>query len=216
MQIRALSERVTQIRTEILVLGFFQDVRPVRGLAGEVDWIHNGIFSHLMKQQKLNGQCGEAMLLVSEAKLLTPKVLLVGLGPSPSYNDSVLRQALLDIRSRLAALKVKRFAIETMGVGVHLMGWKHFFDVFLATFKNSVAAEDLDVTLLASGDEEARAMTEQIRSISSASDVSAFPTHKPDPAGQPIAHRSPPDRQASGQVPGGQGQAGATKGRKKT
>ena len=183
MQIRALSERVTRIRTEILVLGFFQDVRPVRGLAGEVDWIHNGIFSHLMKLQKLKGQCGEAMLLASEAKLLTPKVLLVGLGQSPSYNDSVLLQVLLDIRSRLAALKVKRFAMETMGVESRLMGWRPFFDVFLATFKNSAAVEDLDVTLLASGEEEARAMTEQIRPASSA------PTHMPDPPGQPIGQR---------------------------
>jgi len=207
MQIRALSERVTQIRAEILVLGFFQDVRPVRGLAGEVDWIHNGIFSHLMKQQKLKGQCGEAMLLASETKLLTPKVLLVGLGPSPSYNDSVLRQALLDIRSRLEALKVKRFAMETIGVESRLMGWKHFFDIFLATFKSSTA-EDLDVTLLASGEEEARAITEQIRSTSSTSNVSAaFPTHAPDPSGQPIA---------SFHLPDGPRQAGATKGRKKT
>ena len=151
-----------------MVLGFFQDVRPVRGLAGEVDWIYNGIFSHLMKLRKLKGQRGEAMLLASESKLLTPKVLLVGLGPSPSYNDSVLVQVLLDIRSRLAALKVKRFAMETMGVESRLMGWKHFFDVFLATFKKSAATEDLDVTLLASGEEEARAITEQIRSAGSA------------------------------------------------
>src|SRR4029077_21112298 len=109
MQIRALSERVTRIRTELLVLGFFQDVRPVRGVAGEVDWIYSGIFSRLMKQQKLKGHRGEAMLLASESKLLTPKVLLVGLGPSSSYNDSVLQQVLLDIRDRLSALKVKRF-----------------------------------------------------------------------------------------------------------
>lgn len=207
MQIRALSERVTRIRTEILVLGFFQDVRPVRGLAGEVDWVHNGIFSHLMKQQKLKGQCGEAMLLASEAKLLTPKVLLIGLGPSPSYNDSILRRVLLDVRARLAALKVKRFAMETMGVESRLMGWKHFFDVFLATFKNSAAAEDLDVTLLASGEEEARAMTEQIRSASSQAGVSSFPTHAPDPPGRPVPLR-PAAR-------GGR-QAGTTKERKKT
>jgi len=134
MQIRVLSERITRIRTEILVLGFFQDVRPVRGLAGEVDWIHNGIFSHLMKRQKLQGHCGEAMLLASQAKLPTPKVLLIGLGPSLSYNDSVLQKVLLNIRARLEDLKVKRFAMETMGVGGHLMGWRQFFDVFVATF----------------------------------------------------------------------------------
>jgi hypothetical protein len=166
-----------------LVLGFFQDVRPVRGLAGEVDWIHNGVFSHLMKLQKLKGQCGEAMLLASEAKLLTPKVLLVGLGPSPSYNDSVLLQVLMDIRNRLAALKVKRFAMETMGVESRLMEWKPFFDVFLATFKNSEAVDDLDVTLLASGEEEARTMTEQIRPALSTQ------THILDPSVQSTGQR---------------------------
>ena len=195
-----------------MVLGFFQDVRPVRGLAGEVDWIYNGIFSHLMKLQKLKGQRGEAMLLASESKLLTPKVLLVGLGPSPSYNDSVLVQALLDIRSRLAALKVKRFAMETMGVESRLMELKRFFDALLATFKSSSAAEDMDVTLLASGEEQVRTITEQIRSVLSASDRSVFPTRMPDPSGQPTAQRPGGERQADRPVE----QARATQGRRKT
>jgi hypothetical protein len=184
MQIRALSERVTRIRTELLVLGFFQDVRPVRGLAGEVDWIYSGIFSHLMKLQKLKGQRGEAMLLASESKLLTPKVLLVGLGPSPSYNNSILLQVLQDIRNRLAALKVKRFAMEAIGIDGRLMGWNHFFDAFLATFKGSSADQDLDITLLASGEEQARAINEQIRAVTSASDGPAIPPRMPDASGQ--------------------------------
>ena len=163
MQIRAIRERVTRIRAEILVLGFFQDVRPVRGLAGEIDWIHNGIFSHLMKQKRLQGQCGEAMLLASQDKLLTPKVLLIGLGPSPSYNDSVLHQVLLDVTARLSALKIKRCAMEIMGVESHLMEWRRFCDILLTTFKASAATEDLDVTLLASEEETARQLQEELR-----------------------------------------------------
>jgi hypothetical protein len=129
-----------------------------------VDWIHNGIFSHLMKRQKLQGHCGEAMLLASQAKLPTPKVLLIGLGPSPSFNDSVLQKVLLNIRARLNDLKVKRFAMETMGVDGHLMGWRQFFDAFVEIFERSAATEDLDATLLTPREEEARAIAEQIRS----------------------------------------------------
>jgi Cytosol aminopeptidase family, N-terminal domain len=212
MQIRALSERVTRIRAEILVLGFFQDVRPVRGLAGEVDWIHNGIFSHLMKREKLKGRCGEAMLLASQAKLPTPKVLLIGLGPSLSYNDFVLQKVLLDIRARLADLKVKRFAMEAMGVESRLMGWRQFFDVFVATFGKSAATEDLDVTLLTPSEEEARAIAEQIRSASSKTDASGPPNEPTEPPARPADLAGGSGRQTGSP----DRQAGATKGRRKT
>lgn len=177
-----------------MVLGFFQDVRPVRGLAGEVDWIYSGIFSHLMKLQKLKGQRGEAMLLSSESKLLTPKVLLVGLGPSPSYNNSVLLQVLLDIRNRLAALKVKRFAMEAIGIEGRLLGWNNFWDAFLATFKGPSADQDLDITLLASGEEQVRAINEQIRAVTSIPDGPAVSSRMPDPSGQPIGPRQGNER----------------------
>jgi len=194
MQIRALNERVTRVRTELLVLGFFQDVRPVRGLAEEVDWIYSGIFSHLMKLQKLKGQRGEAMLLASESKLLTPKVLLIGLGPSPSYNNSVLLQVLLDIRSRLVALKVKRFAIEAIGIEGRLLGWNHFFDAFISTFKGPSADPDLEITLLVSGEEQVRIINEQIRAVTSISNGPAIPSRMPDPSDQSVRSRDGNER----------------------
>ena len=215
MQIRALSERITRIRTEILVLGFFQDVRPVRGLAGEVDWIHNGVFSHLMKQQKLQGQCGEAMLLASQTKLPTPKVLLIGLGTSLSYNDSVLQKVLLNIRARLNDLNVKRFAMETMGVEDRLMGWRQFFDVFVATFDRSAATEDLDATLLTPSEEEARALAEQIRSAPFKENA-AGPYKKPfEPSATGPIEKAKESRNQEVAVGPGQ-QSSAAKGKSKT
>ena len=135
MQIRALSERVTRIRTDILVLGFFRMSRPVRGLAGEVDWIYNGIFSRLMKLQKLKGHRGEAMLLASESKLLTPKVLLIGLGSSHSYNDSVLLQVLLDVRNRLTALKVETVCNGGFGSRKPFAAMRHSLMPFFTPLK---------------------------------------------------------------------------------
>jgi len=130
MQVTVLSEKITRIQSEILVLGYFQDVRPITGYAGEVDWFTNGSLSDLIRQNKINGTLGEATLLAT-SKVLTPKVLLIGLGQKKDYNHKILQQLSSHVIEILSRLKIQEFTAELWGqeeCGLDLIG---SLDVFL-------------------------------------------------------------------------------------
>ncbi len=67
---------------EILVVGFFEDERPLRGSTGWVDWRLNGVLSRYLLEKKLLGIWKEMILIPSQARILSPLILLVGLGKS--------------------------------------------------------------------------------------------------------------------------------------
>lgn len=114
MQATILSEKITRVRSEILVLGYFQDVRPITGYAGEVDWFTNGTLSGLVLQNKINGVLGETTLLAT-SKVLTPKILLIGLGQKKDYNYKILQQLSSHIIEMLSRLKIHEFTAELWG-----------------------------------------------------------------------------------------------------
>ena len=58
LNLKTVSQRVTRIHSEVIVLGFFQDVRPLIGLAADIDWIYDGILSRLILGRKIQGGGG--------------------------------------------------------------------------------------------------------------------------------------------------------------
>jgi len=114
MQVTILSEKITRIRSEILILGFFQDVRPLSGYAAEIDWFTSGAISSLILKNKIRGTLGEATLLAT-SKIVTPKILLVGLGQKKDYSYKILQQLSTHVLEILARLKVREAIAELWG-----------------------------------------------------------------------------------------------------
>ncbi len=114
MQVTIRSEKITRIRSEILILGFFQDVRPISGYAAVIDWFTNGTISSLILKNKIRGILGEATLLAT-SKVVTPKILLVGLGHKTDYSDKILQQLSTHVLEILARLKVREAIADLWG-----------------------------------------------------------------------------------------------------
>jgi leucyl aminopeptidase len=130
MQVTILSEKITRIRSEVLILGFFQDIRPLTGYAAEIDWFTNGAISSLIQQNKINGALGEATLLAT-SKVLTPKILLVGLGQKRDYSYKILQQLSTHVLEILARLKVREAIAELWGQEECSLDLVCCLDVFL-------------------------------------------------------------------------------------
>jgi len=130
MQVTILSDKITRIRSEILILGFFQDVRPITGYAAEIDWFTNGVISSLIQQNKINGSLGEATLLAT-SKILTPKILLVGLGQKRDYSYKILQELSSHVLEILARLKVREATTELWGQEECSLDLVCCLDVFL-------------------------------------------------------------------------------------
>ena len=130
MQVTILSEKITRIRSEILILGFFQDVRPISGYAAEIDWFTNGTISSLILKDKIRGALGEATLLAT-SKVVTPKILLVGLGQKKDYSYKILQQLSTHVLEILARLKVREAIAELWGQEECSLDIVRCLDVFL-------------------------------------------------------------------------------------
>lgn len=117
MAVKISTERLTRIEDEAVVAGFFYDVRPLKGLAGEIDWLFNGEVSRLIMDGKISGQAGDSLLLVPNNRLKAGKALILGMGNRSDFDPAGLRNMTKILLQKLIALDVRRFAVEVFGAG---------------------------------------------------------------------------------------------------
>jgi len=112
LTLTVILQDIKKLETEALIVGFYEDVRPLKGLAGELDWLLCGSLSSLIIKNKLHGSLGEIALLTSRAKVPAEKIFMVGLGPKEGLSQSSLRSAVRTAVSSALDAGVKNAAIE--------------------------------------------------------------------------------------------------------
>lgn len=100
---------------EVIACAAFADERPLRGLAGLLDWRLGGRLASLAKSDFLRGEEGEVVLVPGRPRLPFEKILVLGLGPRASFGDDVVRRALARLVTTLEGLNVKRALVELPG-----------------------------------------------------------------------------------------------------
>ncbi len=103
---------IKKIDAEAVVVGFYEDVRPLKGLAGELDWLLCGSLSNLIIGNKLKGSLGEVALLSSQEKIPAKKIFVVGLGPKRLFSAESGRHAAKAAAMSAAGAGVARTAME--------------------------------------------------------------------------------------------------------
>jgi hypothetical protein len=100
---------------EVIACSVFQDERPLRGLAGLLDWRLAGRLSAIAKTDFLTGAEGEVVLVPGRPHLRFEKVLVLGVGPRDAFDEAVVRRVLARLVSALDGLKVRRALVEVPG-----------------------------------------------------------------------------------------------------
>jgi hypothetical protein len=100
------------LRSEVLVVSCFEDIRPLGGVAGEIDWLYGGIISRLMMQSKMTGSLGEVLLIAPQDKLQVSKIILVGLGVYATYSYPQIKAVAKQLVISMKGLNVREQAIE--------------------------------------------------------------------------------------------------------
>lgn len=116
MQSSVFFGKVTRLRADLFVMGCFQDVRPLKGAAGETDWLFAGLLSHLFVQKKMTGAKGESALLATLGKIPVQKVLLVGLGEKGAYNLPAFEEVVQGVLQQLKQMGNPGVLLELFGV----------------------------------------------------------------------------------------------------
>ncbi len=100
---------------EVIACSVFQDERPMRGLAGLLDWRLAGRLSVIAKSDFLTGAEGEIVLVPGRPYVRFEKILVLGIGLRASFDEGVVRRVLAKLVSALDGLKVRRALVEVPG-----------------------------------------------------------------------------------------------------
>ncbi len=103
---------VKAIETDAVIVGFFEDVRPLKGAAGELDWLLCGTLSSLLIEGRLRGSLGELALVTSREKIPAGKIFLLGFGPRAECSASSLKKAARTAAAAIAGAGITRAAME--------------------------------------------------------------------------------------------------------
>ncbi len=101
---------------DALILGHFDDICPLTGFMGQLDWVLNASISKLWKKRPDLFQFGTITLLATQGKISAFQVLLVGLGSKDKFNREMRREAFTLGFSSAAGIGAEKLAIEAFPV----------------------------------------------------------------------------------------------------
>ena len=110
--VKVILKDIKELAIEALIVGFYEDVRPLKGFAGELDWLFCGSLSALILTKKLRGSLGDVALVTSQGKVAVQKIFMVGLGPRTGMNQTTLRSAARSAAVSAVGAGVRSAAIE--------------------------------------------------------------------------------------------------------
>jgi len=110
--VKVILQDIKKLETGALIVGFFEDERPLKGFAGELDWLLCGALSSLILKHKLSGALGELALLTSQGKVPASKIFMLGLGPRGSISSETLRNAAQSAAAAAVGVGVASAALE--------------------------------------------------------------------------------------------------------
>lgn len=110
--VKVIFQDIKKLATEALIVGFYEDVRPLKGVAGELDWLLCGALSSLVLSKKLRGSLGDVALVASQGKVPAQKIFLIGMGSRGGLTLTTLRSAARTAAASAVGAGVRSAAIE--------------------------------------------------------------------------------------------------------
>ena len=143
--VSATSTSLDELQTEILVLPFFADERPLSGAAGLIDWRLCGALTRKLTGGYLSGCFGEKGMVAAPPKLKAEGVLLVGLGRVDAFDDGVARRACAIIADALRLSKVSSAALVLPGRSLDLLSASDALQLWLAVQPSEDGFEEISI-----------------------------------------------------------------------
>jgi hypothetical protein len=107
--------RLDEANVELCACTVWSDERPMRGLAGLLDWRLGGRLSALLRSGFLRGELGESLIVPGKPHVPFEKVLVMGLGRRAGFDDEAFKAAVLRLARTFEGLRVRRAVLELPG-----------------------------------------------------------------------------------------------------
>ena len=143
--IAAAPRSLDALQTEITVLPFFSDERPLRGAAGLIDWRLCGALSRKLMAGYLDGSFGEKALMSTPPQLKSERLMLVGLGQSIAFDAGVAARTCALIAEALTEAKVSTAALALPGRSMGLLPALETMQLWLAACPGDGELEEVSL-----------------------------------------------------------------------
>ena len=109
--------KLDETSAELIACSMWRDERPMRGLAGLLDWRLAGKISKLARESFIEGELGEVLFVPGRPRLPFDKIIVLGLGKKDAFGDGPFREAVTRLLRTLEGLHVRRAVVELPGRG---------------------------------------------------------------------------------------------------
>ncbi len=109
--------KLDETSAELIACSMWKDERPMRGLAGLLDWRLAGKISKLARESFIEGELGEVLFVPGRPRLPFDKIIVLGLGTKAAFGDGPFREAVTRLLRTLEGLHVRRAVVELPGRG---------------------------------------------------------------------------------------------------
>ena len=145
-----------QLKTETLCLPLFVDERPLRGVAGLIDWRLCGRISELLVNGKLRGDVGEAVLMPARPRLTPERLLWLGAGERDHLDEARFREFVRALMERLVRLRVRSASLVLPGRALDRVKAAQAMEWFLE--ESAAYADRVDEMTILDSEDARRAM----------------------------------------------------------
>ncbi|MEE9913655.1 MAG: hypothetical protein K4571_18235 [Deltaproteobacteria bacterium] len=117
MQLNLSTHPPDQQRHKCLVLGFFSDEKPPRGVCGLLDWRLNGLISREIKEGHIVGDFKEKVAIPFPERIGSDLLFLFGMGSLADISYDRVYTAAYEIAVTIDKMKIRDFAFDLPGEG---------------------------------------------------------------------------------------------------
>jgi hypothetical protein len=147
MQLNLTTHPPDRQRHKCLVLGFFSDEKPPRGICGLMDWRLNGMISQEIKQGHITGEFKEKVAIPYPDRINSDLLFLFGAGPLGELSYDRIYTAAYEIVATVDKMKIRDFAFDLPGEGRSTLNTAGVLEAMITGFFDCLSE---DVSKLAS------------------------------------------------------------------
>lgn len=136
---------VDEVPGRLALATFFQDIRPLKGSTGLIDWRLNGRISGLIMQGRLSGQFSESLIMPSGGRLASRELMIFGLGLAPEWNEQKTEQAFTRLIQKIILLKSQELVTCFGDLARDFMGWRALLRSFVHSLSLQYGERDLEI-----------------------------------------------------------------------
>ena len=114
LRVELINEKLHRAEAEILVVPFFSDRIPPKGVAGWIDWLLCGQLSSALEQGNLTGGRGEKAVLMGYGKFKAGRIMAYGLGEAEGILPPAFEGIFADLVGAVYDMGLKGFAASSM------------------------------------------------------------------------------------------------------